>query len=187
MQDQGFLKLAGQQGCVCHLSWSLRPTLTSPERWQFGAHIEHFYHWGLAYVARKVIPSWHLQLWQTVWQPDCPHLWIIPAEPASCQKINFSRPPQGVCKIKVTTMTLRRNMHVHITGNPEGGGWAVKLLNDNSHFFNSWPDSREKKTSSNFFLNFPMLPKILWSCNAFVKNRYIASSNQKERPKEKRK
>ena len=34
MQDQGFLKLAGQQGCVCHLSWSLRPTLTSPERWQ---------------------------------------------------------------------------------------------------------------------------------------------------------
>ena len=33
-EDQGFLKLAGQQGCVCHLSWSLRPTLTSPERWQ---------------------------------------------------------------------------------------------------------------------------------------------------------
>ena len=34
MPDQGFLKLAGQQGCVCPLSWSLRPTLTSPERWQ---------------------------------------------------------------------------------------------------------------------------------------------------------
>ena len=29
---------------------------------------------------------------------------------------------------KVTTMTLRRNMRVYITGNPEGGRWAAKLL-----------------------------------------------------------
>ena len=106
---------------------------------------------------------------ETVWRPDCPHLRIIPAEPASCQKMNSSRQTQGVCKIKVTTMTLQRNMHVHITGNPEGGRWAAKLLNDTSHFF----DSR-------------LLPKILWSCSAFVKNRYIASSYQKERAKEKK-
>ena len=29
---------------------------------------------------------------------------------------------------KLTTMTLRRNMRVNITGNPEGGRWAAKLL-----------------------------------------------------------
>ena len=29
---------------------------------------------------------------------------------------------------KVSVMTLRRNMRVHITGNPEGGRWAAKLL-----------------------------------------------------------
>ena len=46
--------------------------------------------------------------------------------------------------------------------------------------------TRKKKDSSIFFKNFPMLPKILWSCSAFVKNRYIASSNQKERAKEKK-
>ena len=108
---------------------------------------------------------------------------MIPAEPASCQKSNSSGRIQGVCKIKVTTMSLRRNMHVHITGNPEGGRWAAKLLNDTSHFFNS---AFQKKTSSIFFLNFPMLPKILWSCSAFVKNRFIALSNQKERANEKK-
>ena len=41
--------------------------------------------------------------------------------------------------------------------------------------------------SGQYLINFfPMLPKILWSCSAFVKNRYIASSNQKERAKEKK-
>ena len=96
---------------------------------------------------------------ETVWRPDCPHLRIIPSEPASCQKMNSSRQTQGVCKIKVTTMTLRRNMHVHITGNPEGGRWAAKLLNDTSHFFNSWPDSREKKDLLQFFFKFSYVTK----------------------------
>ena len=129
------------------------------------------------------IPSWHPLMWNRL------AAWLSSSADNSsrtCQ-INFSRPPQGVCKIKVTTMTLQRNMHVHITGNPEGGRWAAKLLNDTSHFFNSRPDGREKKDFLQFFLSFPMLPKILWSCSAFVKNHYIASSNQKERAKEKRK
>ena len=64
---------------------------------------------------------------------------LIPADPASCQNWHSSRRTQGMrpkvkaCKSsylwhKVTTMTLRRNMRVNITGNPEGGRWAAKLL-----------------------------------------------------------
>ena len=39
-----------------------------------------------------------------------------------------SRRTQGICKIKVSTMTLKRNMRLHITGNPEWGRWSAKLL-----------------------------------------------------------